>query len=139
MVVSANIAVEAALAPAMRQWIRLTCSGDDADKLMGKDGISYARQLVLTKMASKALGIADMPGRVRNLLDELRDQRNGIVHTGSPKGNKPVLNRDRAAEFLAAAAFGYQYARYLRAEVGKRAGGEGNPTKDGDGAPGQED
>jgi len=124
MVVSANIAVEAALAPAMQQWIRLTCSSEDVGKLFGKDGISYARQIILTKMASKVLGIADMPGRVRNLLDELRDERNGIVHTGAPREKGGPLDKDRAAAFLAAAAFGYQYARYLRNEIGKRAAAE---------------
>jgi hypothetical protein len=57
-------------------------------------------------------------------LGELRDERNGIVHTGAPREKRGPLDKNRAAAFLAAAAFGYQYARYLRDEVGKRATAE---------------
>lgn len=44
-------------------------------------------------MAAKALGIADLTGRVRNLPDVSRDQRNGIVDTGVIDGAHSSLAR----------------------------------------------
>jgi hypothetical protein len=127
MVVSANIAVEAALTPALRSWLRRYCSNEDAGDLLGKDGVVYSKQLkILTKIAGKVLAIAELPSHIRRLLDELRRERNSVVHEGTvrkPTKDWPGLNKETAAELLAAAAFGYRYAHYLRDEVAKAAGG----------------
>lgn len=121
MIIPANVAVEAALSPAMHEWVRCYSSKEDTDDFIGPRGATYSQQLkVLSKIASRALGIREMPNRIRNLLDELRQYRNDLVHRGTfHHKDRPAPNKEKAAEFLAAAAFGYHYARYLREELGK--------------------
>jgi hypothetical protein len=122
MIIPANIAVEAALTPALHAWVRLYCPSEDADGFFGPRGATYSQQLkVLSRIASLSLGIKRMPGRVRNLLDELRQYRNDLVHTGALEHKeRPAPDKAKAADFLAAAVFGYHYARYLRANLPKK-------------------
>jgi hypothetical protein len=74
---------------------------------------------VLTRLASSALAIPDIPDPIRSILDNLRIYRNEIVHRGHLADKHP-LSKKEAAKFLTAAAFGYQYAGFLRGEVEKR-------------------
>jgi hypothetical protein len=78
---------------------------------------------VLTKIAGRALGIKPMPEGVRALLNELRHYRNDLGHRGALDPKRPSLDKDRAADFLAAAVFGYHYAGYMRSVVANELGG----------------
>lgn len=122
MLVSANVAVEAALTPALLAWVRTYCPKDDAEDFLGPRGAPYAHQLkVLTKISGRALGIHAMPGHICNILDDLRRYRNDLVHTGALKHkDRPPPTKAKASEFLTAATFGYEYARYLMKQVGIR-------------------
>jgi hypothetical protein len=113
--------VESSLAPALLAWIKTFCAKDVAKKFLS-NGATYSHQLkVLTRLASGALGIPEMPGRLRNILNDLRSYRNDVVHEGvfdDPK--RPPPTKKVAAEFLIAGVFGYRYAQFFKAEVDKR-------------------
>ena len=121
VIVPANIAVESSLAPALLAWIRTFCPKEAAESFLS-DGATYSHQLkVLTRLASGALGIPEVPSRIRNILDKLRAYRNDMVHKGvldHPK--RPPPSKKDAAEFLVAAVFGYRYAQFFEAEIDKR-------------------
>lgn len=119
--VSANIAVESVLGPALLAWVRTSCPRKPAENFLSDPGgASYSHQLkVLTRLASSALAIPDIPDPIRSILDNLRIYRNEIVHRGHLADKHP-LSKKEAAKFLTAAAFGYQYAGFLRGEVEKR-------------------
>jgi hypothetical protein len=119
MLMSANIAVEAALTPALLIWVRRYCRKEDAEDFLGPRGATYAHQLkVLTQISGKTLGIGMMAGTLSNLLDDLRRYRNDLVHKGALlHKDRPPPSREQAAKFLSAATFGYHYARYLKDRV----------------------
>lgn len=122
MIIPANVAVEAALTPAVNKWIRGHCSREETDDFLGPRGATCAHQLkVLTKIAARELAIKPMPESVRTLLNELRQYRNDLSHRGvldNPK--RPSPDQGKAGDFLAAAIFGYHYARYLSDGVQER-------------------
>ena len=124
MVVPANIAVEAALTPVLNRWVRQYCGPDDADRFLSGHGASYAHQLrVVSRISARTLGLPEMPGRLRNLIDELRSYRNEIVHRGRLDHKKQALTYSKALLFLIAASFGVEYARFLRRALdGSNAG-----------------
>jgi hypothetical protein len=119
MIIPANVAVEAALTPAVTAWVRTYCSGEETKEFLGPRGATYAHQLkVLSRIASHTLGIKPMPDRLRALLNQLRQYRNDLGHNGTLNNpDRPPPNLEKAADFLTAAIFGYQYARYLHSRV----------------------
>ena len=119
LIIPANVAVEAALTPAMDQWIRTYCDPDETREFLSLKGATFVHQLkVLTKVGARALGIQEIPSPVLIHLTKLLQYRNDLGHKGTlshPKRKPP--DRDRAADFLVAATFGYHYARYFQDAV----------------------
>jgi hypothetical protein len=72
----------------------------------------------LTRAAARDLSIPELPGHIRNLLDDLRKYRNDIVHQGAPDIKKRrELDYRLSLDFLVAASFGVEYARFLARAV----------------------
>lgn len=119
MIIPANVAVEAALTPAVTAWVRTYCSRDETDEFLGPRGATYAHQLkVLSKIAARTLDLKPLPERIRTLLNHLRQYRNDLGHRGIlDRPERPEPDLAKATEFLTAAVFGYHYARYLHSRV----------------------
>jgi hypothetical protein len=110
MVVPANVAVESAIGETMFAWVNAFVDKDRTETFL-TEGATYSHQLnVLIRILARVLGAPALHGRIRNLLDELRKARNDVAHQG--KLDKP-LDKERAAELAAAAAFGMHYGRLL--------------------------
>ena len=103
----------------MSAWTQTYCCKEEVDDFLGPRGATYAHQLnVLSRIADRVLGIKPLPAGIHALLDLLRKYRNDLGHRGvldNPK--RPPLDKAKAAEFLAAAVFGYHYAQYMRRNV----------------------
>jgi hypothetical protein len=69
----------------------------------------------MSSVAADTLQVDRLDGEIRARLDLLRGYRNDLGHRGS--SDRPPITKDKAGEFLAAAIFGYHYARYLHAAV----------------------
>jgi hypothetical protein len=66
-----------------------------------------------------------MPEIIRSLLNDLRQYRNDLGHRGVLEHpRRPPPDKAKAADFLAAAVFGYHYASYLRSGVSNAAKGQ---------------
>jgi hypothetical protein len=114
VVVPACIAVESALGPVLNAWVSGFCSADNAKRFLD-EGATYSHQLnVLIPIAARMANVDPLADDIRGLLNRLRKARNDIAHRGRPE--KPV-DQDAAADFLAAAVFGYHYCAFLRASV----------------------
>jgi len=115
VVIPANVAVEAALGLALREWVEVFCSKTQVDDFLAS-GATYSHQLkVLSSVAADTLRIKRLNSEVRDRLVALRGYRNDFGHRGAT--DKAPITRDKAGEFLTAAIFGYHYARYLHVAV----------------------
>jgi hypothetical protein len=123
LTVPANVAVEAALVPVVKDWVTV----------FSKDWGSIARQYsqisVLSLIAADTLRVPRLAPAVLRLLDDLRDRRNSMGHTGTPPANKPTLTATTAGELLTAAIFGYHYARFLREAIARLRRRKGLPAR----------
>jgi hypothetical protein len=107
--------VEAALGQALREWVEIFCTAKEIGDFFTK-GATYAHQLkVMSSVAADTLRINRLDGEIRARLDLLRGYRNDFGHRGATE--RPTVTKDKAGELLAAAIFGYHYARYLHAAV----------------------
>ncbi len=70
---------------------------------------SRALNVVLPYLCGEA-GLAQMPTDVHDALDRLRDRRNKIIHHGTKAA---AITSADAMEGLCAAAFGFEYIRYI--------------------------
>jgi hypothetical protein len=122
IVIPANIAVEASLGRALTEWLEGIRSVKDVDAFLS-DGATYSHQLkVMAPLAARDLRVNELPGAIRNGLDDLRKYRNDIAHRGHPyRESRPPLDKDSAARLLVSALFGYHYTRHLREAVAARA------------------
>jgi hypothetical protein len=107
MTVPANVPVEAALAPVIRDWVT---AFDRNWKTIGRQA---SRANPLSLIVADTLRVPRLDAKIRILLDHLRDQRNSVGHSGKPDLNQPPLNVTTAGELLTAAIFGFHYARFL--------------------------
>lgn len=117
--IPANIAVEAALGQALRDWVMAFCTKIELGDFLSR-GATYAHQLkVLSSIAADTLRAARLDLGIRNRLDNLRSYRNDVGHQGRTgvASKRPTLGKEKAGEFLTAAIFGYHYAKYLHAAI----------------------
>jgi hypothetical protein len=115
LVIPANVAVEAALGRALREWIQVFCTDKEIGDFFTK-GATYAHQLkVMASVAADTLRMKRLDSEIRARLDLLRGYRNDFGHRGASE--RPPITKEKAGEFLTAAIFGYHYARYLHAAV----------------------
>lgn len=84
-----------------------------------------ALNIILPYLCGEA-GVPQMPGAVQRALDELRDKRNTVVHHGT---NAAAITPEDAMKGLSAAAFGFEYMRYVEPLLSakKNAATKGQP------------
>lgn len=70
---------------------------------------SRALNVILPYLCGEA-GLAQMPAVVLDALDRLKDRRNKIIHRGAKAA---AIKSEDAMEGLCAAAFGFEYMRYV--------------------------
>lgn len=108
--VFAQSAVEISMMPAIATSLGRHASHDQVKRFVG-DALtySYALNVVLPYMCGE-LGLAKLPDVIRGALNKLRKQRNKIIHEGVTAAD---ISPEKAAEGLSAAAFGFEYTRYI--------------------------
>ena len=104
--VFAQSAVEISMMPLIEKRFRLHAPEKKVERFT-----NYYRALhvVLPYLCGEAK-IAPMPGAVRDALDRLRLSRNHIIHKGVRTSD---VKPEDAMEGLCAAAFGFEYMRYI--------------------------
>lgn len=114
-VVPANVAVESTLGITLNAYLSQFVSRERIESFL-KDAATYGHQLnVLSPVIAKLTGVTELDPQIRGLLNTLRDLRNKLAHHGML--DKP-LEKQRCAELLCAAVFGFQYTLYLRRKLG---------------------
>ena len=109
-VVPANVAVESALAKLLNTFISNYVSNKHTDNFL-KDAATYSYQLnVVLPLIVKLKNLPVLPDNIRGNLNNLRDYRNQIAHTGK---TKDVLTKENIADALCAALFGLKYISYI--------------------------
>lgn len=123
LTVPANVAVEAALTPAIREWV--TAYAKDWKSIAGRS----AQMSVVSVIAADTLRVPRLDANIVRLLDDLRHRRNDMGHAGQPDPNKQPLNAESAGALLTAAIFGFHYARFLRKAVSRLRRRRGMPAR----------
>jgi len=110
--VFAQSAIEISMMPLIESRFRL-----HVPRKKVKRFTNYGRALnvVLPYLCGEA-GLAQMPTSVHNALERLREKRNKIIHDGTKAA---AITPADAMEGLCAAAFGFEYMRYVRARLSK--------------------
>lgn len=108
--VFAQSAVEISMMPVIESRFRL-----HAPEKKVKRFTNYSRALnvVLPYLCGEA-GLAQMPTAIHDALDKLRNKRNKIIHDGA---KAVAITPADAMEGLCAAAFGFEYMRYVRSAL----------------------
>jgi hypothetical protein len=71
---------------------------------------NHALNVVLPYLCAE-LNVPQLPDNIRGALNRLRRKRNGIIHNGALG---TTVTPAEAMEALCAAAFGFEYVRYVR-------------------------
>jgi hypothetical protein len=108
--VFAQSAVEISMMPLIEQKFRRHASAEHVKNFM-RDSLSYSHALnvVLPNLCAEA-GLGRMPDVVRGSLNKMRKKRNDIIHEGTEVA---AVTAQDAMEGLCAAAFGFEYMRYV--------------------------
>jgi hypothetical protein len=108
--VFAQSAVEISMMPVIKQRLRRHAATDRVENFM-KDSLTYSHALnVVLPYMSAELGAPKMPDEVRGALNKMRKKRNDIIHEGAKVA---AVTPEDAMEGLCAAAFGFEYMRYV--------------------------
>jgi len=108
--VFAQSAVEISMMPVIKQRLWRHAATDRVENFM-KDSLTYSHALnVLLPYMSAELGARKMPDEVRGALNKMRKKRNDIIHEGAKVA---AVTPEDAMEGLCAAAFGFEYMRYV--------------------------
>jgi hypothetical protein len=108
--VFAQSAVEISMMPVIKQRLRRHAAADRVENFM-KDSLTYSHALnVVLPYMSAELGAPKMPDEVRGALNKMRKKRNDIIHEGAKVA---AVTPEDAMEGLCAAAFGFEYMRYV--------------------------
>jgi hypothetical protein len=113
LTVPANVAVEAALTPVIRDWVT---TFSEQWKTIARQPVQTS---VLSLIAADTLRVPRLNTAIRGILDDLRDRRNSMGHAGKAGAHQRPLTATTAGELLTAAIFGFHYARFLRAAVSR--------------------
>jgi hypothetical protein len=109
--VFAQSAVEISMMPLIAKRLELRVAATRVKDFMNGD-LTYGHALnIILPYFCGELGVRDMPAEVRGSLNKLRKQRNEIIHRGVKSSSIPTSD---VAEAMAAAAFGFEFMRYLR-------------------------
>jgi hypothetical protein len=116
--VFAHSAVEISLMPLIAQRFERFASRERVDNLISGDlGYSHALNVVLPYMCGQ-LGVRQLPNEIRGALNSLNTRRNKIVHRGVKSQSIP---EKEAMEGMTAAAFGFEYLRYIAPQFERTA------------------
>jgi hypothetical protein len=108
--VFAQSAAEVSMMPLIEQRIRRHASTERVKNFM-RDSLTYSHALnVLLPYLCGEIGIAQMPEAIRGALNKMRKRRNDIIHEGTKTAD---ITANEAIEGLCAAAFGFEYMRYV--------------------------
>jgi hypothetical protein len=108
--VFAQSAVEISLMPLIAKRFERVASRQRIKELMTGDlGYSHALNVVLPYMCEE-LGIRQLPDQIRGSLTSLNTLRNSIVHKGVKSDS---ISEKEAMRGMTAAAFGFEYVRYI--------------------------
>ena len=113
--VFAQSAVEISMMPLIESRFQLHAPESKVRRFTNYD---RALNVILPYLCGEA-GIAQMPATVHEALDILRDKRNKIIHRGAKVA---MITPKDAMEGLCAAAFGFEYMRYVRPVLTKTTG-----------------
>lgn len=108
--VFAQSAVEISMMPVIKQKLRRHAAADRVENFM-KDSLTYSHALnvVLPYMVAE-LNAPKMSDDVRGALNKMRKKRNDIIHEGAKVA---AVSAEDTMEGLCAAAFGFEYMRYV--------------------------
>jgi hypothetical protein len=110
-IIPANVAVEAKLYRFLERAFDGIASKDRTRDFL-ESAATYSYQLnILLPLFSRIGKFPELDPIIRGLLNNLRDTRNSIAHRGK---SDPPLTKDRTAELLTAALFGFRYIDCLR-------------------------
>jgi len=110
-IVFAQSAVEISMMPLIEQRFRRHASAEHVENFM-RDSLTYSYALnVVLPYLSAELGSLKMPHVIRGTLNKLRKKRNEIIHKGTQAA---AITPQDAMEGLCAAAFGFEYMRFVR-------------------------
>jgi hypothetical protein len=108
--VFAQSAVEISMMPVIKQRLRRHVAADRVENFM-KDSLTYSHALnVVLPYIIAELGAPKMPDEVRGALNKMRKKRNDIIHEGT---RAAAITAEDAMEGLCAAAFGFEYMRFV--------------------------
>lgn len=110
--VFAQSAIEISIMPLIESRFRLHVP---RKKVRRFTNYSRALNVILPYLCGEA-GLAQMPTPVHNALEKLRERRNRIIHDGTKTA---AITPADAMEGLCAAAFGFEYMRYVRPQLSK--------------------
>lgn len=109
-IVPATVAVENPLFRAVDEYFQWVGISRDRRQNFLRDAATFSHQLnVLAPAIASHLGAPQLSDHLRGHLNRLRGLRNEVAHSGRPS----ALDRTVAAECVAAAVFGFRYARML--------------------------
>jgi len=108
--------MEISMMPVIENRFRLYAS---RKKVKRFTNYSRALNVILPYLCGEA-GLAPMPITVQDALDKLRDRRNNIIHEGEKEA--AITSKD-AMEGLCAAAFGFEYIRYVEPLLSRKTNG----------------
>lgn len=112
--VFAQSAVEISMMPVIKKRLRRHAAADRVENFM-KDSLTYSQALnVVLPYIVAELGAPKMPVQVRVALNKIRKKRNDIIHEGAKVA---AVTAEDAMEGLCAAAFGFEYMRYIAATL----------------------
>src|SRR5260370_34638289 len=108
--VFAQSAVEASMMPLISDRFGRHASAERVKNFMkGALTYGYALNVVLPYICAE-LKLPKIPDPIRGALNKMRDERNDIIHEGSRRAG---ITADDAIEGLCAAAFGFEYMRFI--------------------------
>ncbi len=109
--VFAQSAVEISMMPLIEEKLRRHASTEHVRNFM-RDSLTFghAVNIILPYLCVEA-GLTRMPDVVRGALNKMRKKRNDIIHEGA---KATAITAEDAMEGLCAAAFGFEYMRFVR-------------------------
>lgn len=116
MIVPANVAVESALSCLLTGFLTAIVSKKRAEDFLDQ-GATYSHQLnVVLPLITSLQKLPQLPDPVRESLNDLRNCRNSLAHSGVLRQE---LTQKAAARLLCGALFGLHYVRYLELKLGQ--------------------
>jgi len=115
-IIPANVAVESKLYRFIKNQLDGISSKDKTKDFL-ENGATYSHQLnILLPWIVSNSNFRKLDPSIQGLLNNLRSIRNSIAHQGH---YLPKLTRERTAELITAALFGFRYLDYLDLELQK--------------------